>query len=266
MSCKGEKGGKKGKGGRKGKQKGVIPLAVYHKHPVYDTDNHLVINPETRTIKNDSGKTVLMQNDHNSERFTFEIQRYIDGHDMTLCNIVEVHYINIDSSNKANVSADVYPVTDTQISPDSDEVVIGSWLISSNATVYAGSLNFIFRFACTDPDTSEITYQWFTDIYTGLKVSKGLYNTNVVTEDDNSDVLAAWKKEIVDEASAKVSAISDAAMETLKEVKDSMADLEKRIENTEFSVNFETGNLEYVSQNYRFNVNTETGNLEWSVA
>ena len=46
-----------------------------HIHSVYDNDTHFKIDPATRQISNESGKVVLMQNDHNSERFTFEIPR-----------------------------------------------------------------------------------------------------------------------------------------------------------------------------------------------
>ena len=185
-----------------------------------------------------------MQNDHNSERSTFEIPRYVDGHDMSLCNAVEVHYINVDSADKTQQNADVYPVVDVQISPDSEEVVIGSWLVSSNATMYSGSLNFIFRFACVDEETSEITYQWFSDIYKDLKITKGIYNTEVVTQEDNSDVLEAWKKEVTDSLDPYFEALN------------------KKMVDTEFSINTETGELEYQSNTYNFHINETTGNLE----
>lgn len=51
----------------------------------------------------------------------------------------------------------------------------------------------------------------------------------------------------------------------LSECEQSLADLNARIVDTKFSVNYETGNLEYISQDYSFSVNTETGNLEWHV-
>lgn len=55
-----------------------------HKHPIYDTDPHFKIDGDTRVIINASDvKVALMQGDHNSERFTFEIPRYVDGHDMS---------------------------------------------------------------------------------------------------------------------------------------------------------------------------------------
>lgn len=44
-----------------------------HKHSVLDGDTRFIINPTTRQIRNDSNrKIVLIQNDHNSEVFTFE--------------------------------------------------------------------------------------------------------------------------------------------------------------------------------------------------
>ena len=53
-----------------------------HNHNVIDTDAHYKIDGITRTIVNiDETKRELVQNDHNSERFTFEIPRYVDGHD-----------------------------------------------------------------------------------------------------------------------------------------------------------------------------------------
>ena len=167
-----------------------------HKHSVYDTDLHFVIDPITRKITTECKKTQLMQKDHNSERFTFEIPRYIEGHDMSLCNVVQIHYINTNSTNKDYQVQDIYEVNDLQLSPDSEDIVIGSWLISSNATTYSGTLNFVIRFACVDEETKAIDYQWFTDIYSAITVAKTIYNVDVVTEGESSDLLEKWKEEI----------------------------------------------------------------------
>jgi hypothetical protein len=158
---------------------------------VYDNDTHFRIDPVTRQIKNETGKIILMQNDHNSERFTFEIPRYIDGHDMSVCNKVEVHFINL-KADKTEKSADVYPVEDLQVSPDSEEVVICSWLISQNATKHAGSLNFVLRFACLTGNV--IDYQWYTDIHKGISVSESISNTESLAM-DCSDILEQWRQE-----------------------------------------------------------------------
>ena len=242
----------------------MISLASIHKHPVYDTDLHLIIDPVTRAVNNNSGKTVLMQNDHNSERFTFELPRYIEEHDMTLCNIVEVHYINISGTNKSEQSSGIYSVDDLSISRDDENVVTGTWLVSRNGTVYPGSLNAIFRFACVDEDTHEITYQWFSDIYTGLKISKGIYNTDTLTEDNDTDILAAWKQEVISAAQENAKIITDGIIHMLNEAEQTLLDYYKQASGIMFTVNFETGNLEYISPNITFVINENTGNLEWS--
>ena len=119
-----------------------------HKHSVYDTDPHFAIDPITREIVNKStSKTKLIQYDHNSERFTFEIPRLVDRHDMSLCDKIEIHYINVDAATKES-HADVYEVDDKQISPAGEDVVIFSWLIKRTATGYAGTLNFLIEFSC----------------------------------------------------------------------------------------------------------------------
>lgn len=163
------------------------------KHSIYDSDSHFIINPITRNITCSSKKVQLMQHDHNSERFTFEIPRYIEGHDMLECEI-QIHYINAGSGESAS---DVYIVDDAQLSPISDTMVTGSWLISGKATKFDGTLNFSVRFVCFEG--TNIVYQWFSDIYTGIKVVKGIYNSDISESDEyqNPDLIESWKREIL---------------------------------------------------------------------
>lgn len=164
-----------------------------HRHKIYDADPYFSINPLTRIIKNEtSSKITLIQHDHNSERFTFEIPRFIEEHDMSECNVVQVHYINIESGNK-NKNEDVYDVTDLHISIDDDDKVICSWLVSGNATKYVGSLNFVVRFSCVTDGVIE--YAWNTAVFSGISVSTGIYNTDVIAE-EYSDVIAQWAERI----------------------------------------------------------------------
>lgn len=164
-----------------------------HIHGVIDKDKHFVIDAATREITNQSEKITLMQTDHNSERFTFEIPREVDGHDMSLCNVVQVHYMNIDAETKAK-NPGVYAIEDLQISPDDENIVIGSWLISSAATKYVGNLNFIFRFMCVADDGS-IEYAWSSAIFKGISVGQSYNNTNAVAE-EYADILAQWQARI----------------------------------------------------------------------
>lgn len=178
-----------------------------HLHSVYDGDTHFKIDAFTRAITNTTDKSHVVQFDHNSERFTFELPRYIDGHDMSLCNDVAVHYINIGTGGAQN--KDVYPVDDFAISPDDETVVICSWLISANATQLAGSLNFLIRFACV-ADDGTIEYAWHTDIHTGIAVKDGMNNGEAVVA-EYADVLEAWKAEIMADFSIDFEAATEAA-------------------------------------------------------
>jgi hypothetical protein len=176
----------------------VVFLAL--KHSVYDTDAHFKIDPITRTIKCEApSKTVLIQGDHNSERFTFELARMIDGHDMSLCDVVQVHYINIDSRDKNLVSKDAHDLDDLQISPDSDDVVICSWLIDGNATKYAGTLNFLIKFKCIGDDGNPC-YVWNTATSSNITISSGIDNGEYITV-EYSDILELWRHELIEAGS-----------------------------------------------------------------
>lgn len=168
------------------------------KHSIYDSDTHYSIDPITRKFKNESSiKTTLIQGDHNSERFTFEIPRYVEGHDMSLCDKVEIHYINTDSKTKES-HKDLYEVDDLQVYSEDENIVIFSWLISGNATRYIGGLSFIVTFKCFDAqDTDVVEYRWSTAKYSGLSISEGMSNTEDIAF-TYADVLEQWKQEILD--------------------------------------------------------------------
>ena len=144
-----------------------------HKHSVYDTDNHFTIDPVSRSIRQESGKTKLMQHDHNSERYTFELSRYIEGHDMSLCNDIKIHYINA-SDDKFGLSEGPYIVNDMQVDPTSEGLIIFSWLIPGTATMYPGTLSFAISFACVND--ANIDYAWHTDVFSEITISGGIHN------------------------------------------------------------------------------------------
>ena len=188
-----------------------------HIHSVHDSDAHFSINPITRVLRNEaSGKTSLIQYDHNSERFTFEIPRMVEGHDMSLCNHIRVHYINIDAKTKAQASG-VYEVEDMRISPESDDVVICSWLISRNCTQLVGSLNFLIRFCCVTDGF--VDYAWNTATYTGISVSSGI-DADETFKDDYVDIIEQWKADVMRVFDDQVKQIADetkASMEAFSE-------------------------------------------------
>lgn len=159
-----------------------------HNHPVIDADPHFKIDKTTRAITDASGKqSVLMQGDHNSERYTFEIPRYIDGHDMSLCDLVEIHYVNTDS-NKRTENKGIYIVDDLQVSETQpDEVVQFTWLISNAVTVNAGPLSFLIRFSCTEG--GKTIYAWNTGINKDKSISLSMYNADTIQQ-ERPDLIA----------------------------------------------------------------------------
>lgn len=166
-----------------------------HSHNIIDTDTHFSINPVTRAIKNESSrKTTLIQYDHNSERFTFTLPRYIEGHDMSLCNKVEVHYFNIkEKTNSSVVQKGIYTVDDLHLSED-EEKVICSWLISENSTQFKGMLNFLLCYKCIEGGIKK--YAWNTAFYTEITVSEGSDATESF-KTDYVDIIEQWKAEVM---------------------------------------------------------------------
>lgn len=174
-------------------------------HNVRDTDTRFTVDPITRAIVNVSQKkTVLIQNDHNSERFTFEIPRYIEAHDMSLCNKVEIHYINIDAVTKMQTEG-LYPCDDFGVDPDDDNKVTCSWLISANATQYVGSLAFAVNLQCSDGE--KILYRWNTLPNNSVRVSDGINNTEIVVE-KYADILQMWWDRLYANANMRIQPVT----------------------------------------------------------
>lgn len=189
-----------------------------HTHGVFDTDPHFSIDTDTRVISNlSAGKTIIIQLDHNSECFTFEIPRFVEGHDMSLCDTVRVHYINIGATDR---NSDVYTISDLQIDPENENRVVCSWLLSRNTTMYSGTLNFALEFACTNGD--EITYAWNTAIYKDIVVSPGINNTEVVST-EYSDTLLEWENEIFGSEAQGVRSINRAVEAGLNQIENAAA-------------------------------------------
>ena len=167
---------------------------MQHKHGVFDSDTRFSINPITRQIRNDSNrKIVLIQNDHKSEIFTFECPRTVEGHDMSLCNEVEVHFLNI-ASDKRKENSGFTTLKDFRVDPEDESKVVCSWEIDINATRLAGSLNFLLFFKCKENDV--ITYGWHTAIYEGIFIAKGI-NADESFEQDYVDVIERWKAKVM---------------------------------------------------------------------
>lgn len=182
-----------------------------HEHPVIDSDSYFVIDPDTRVIENATQATsYIMQYDHDSERFTFELPRYVDGHDMLLCNVVKVHYNNIDGET-GDENADVADIYDLRRHPDDSSRVICSWSISRQATQLAGILSFLVQYMCKAKDGT-VTYEWHTDIYSDVEVKAGR-NNGEGSVIQYSDILEQWRTKLFGAGDSVIADIAAATEE-----------------------------------------------------
>lgn len=170
---------------------GLTPLqlamikSVVHddKSNIIDMDAHFTVDVKNKLIIS-ADKRKLVQFSHNSERVTFDCDRYIEGHDIMLCNVKQIHYLD----------DGIYDIDDLAVNEDDDTKVTFSWLISGNATKQVlKEIPFSLILECVQEDGT-CTYSWDTEENTSLYVVKGRRNTQNVAY-KYADVLEQWKKE-----------------------------------------------------------------------
>lgn len=177
-----------------------------HTHAMADSDPYFVIDPNTRIMSNGSNEPIrIMQYDHNSVVLTFELPRFVDGHDMMLCNRVLVHWNNISefTIDERAESTDIY---DLRINPKDKSTVVCSWTVSRNSTQYAGNLSFLVQYKCVENDIT--TYEWHTDIYTNTEIRPGRNNSEQSVI-EYTEVIEQWYNRLFGEG--KDSVIADIA-------------------------------------------------------
>ena len=162
-----------------------------HLHSVSDSDSLFIVDTAKRVIKSKSKKAAVMQYDHNSERITFLVGRFLDGHDMITCNVVEVHYNN--GGNRG-----LYIVDDLRVNEEDAETVLCSWLISRNATQKVAPLEFRLTFKCVSEDGTD--YEWSTAVFRGITVAPGIRNT---------ETMGAEFADVIAQMLAKINAIGN---------------------------------------------------------
>lgn len=234
-----------------------------HLHPVYDTDPHFSIDPDTRFILYLSeDPLIIIQGDHNSERYTFELPRYIEGHDMLECNMVQVHYINISSTNTKTRKTGVYEVIDLQPHPDDENILVCSWLISQNATQLEGSLSFVLHFMCTSG--YRIDYAWGTSVYSSVTISSGIGNEDLVV-DQYADILQNWYMELIAAGTTGTNIVMQAHEKALADIEDAKTKAINEIEAVEVIYELEEeiiNNIRSTESNVLNNISSATDQIE----
>lgn len=204
---------------------GMSEEVSVHTHPVPDTDTYFVIDPVTRKIENTNPKKhVIMQYDHNSERCTFELPRFIDGHDMLECTSVTVNVDNIevvesegDEVVEPRVNSDAPDMTDLRLHPNDPEKVISSWIISRNSTQLAGILSFHIEYKCVDSN-GNVVYEWSTDNYDEYEIRARKKNGEAALV-PHADLLEQWRTRIFgagDSVMANIAAEGEAQVAAVK--------------------------------------------------
>lgn len=150
-----------------------------HEHPIIDDDARFQVNVDTKAlIDSEPNKRTIVQYDHNSERYTFEIPRYIEGHDMSLCNVVELHFTNIDKVTKEDFDG-FLPMTDLHVNAEDESKVVCSCSIDKIMTQHVGPLHFSIRYACEESDGT-VVYEYNTRKYTRISIADGMGNREEV--------------------------------------------------------------------------------------
>lgn len=140
-------------------------MGLTHNDILVNTDALCEIDVHSRKIINKTKKVDFLQFDHNSERVGFTMERYVDGHDMSMCDRVAVKYLNVRND-------DMYIVDDLKVSDDGEHITF-TWLVSGNVTQEVGSLIFLVNFRCWN-DGGVITYNWSTQPCSTYSILRGV--------------------------------------------------------------------------------------------
>lgn len=150
------------------------------KHEVKDADVHFVVDADSRKIiKQTSAKVNLMQYDHNSEEFTFDVPLEIENHDMSQCDLIQVHYENTSAGTSVSTRKTYRGVRDIDptklVINEEKKIVSFGWLVPETATTFAGTLKFQLKFICYDKEDGTIPgYKWHTDVNDDIGIKAGL--------------------------------------------------------------------------------------------
>jgi hypothetical protein len=156
---------------------------------ICDSDKHFELNIVTGALVSNMQKVSLIRGSHNSERFSFDFPRYIECQDLTQCNKVEVHFINV--GNETNKGA--RPIEDVRVVEGENDKITFSWLIDGECTKYAGSLSFVIHFKIEED--GKLKYKYPTGIFKGITINDGIDNGEAIIEDYN-DIITEWMAEI----------------------------------------------------------------------
>ncbi len=152
----------------------------------------------------------LVQNDKDTTVIDFELSKidYVAADiDVSQLNVA-INYANVDKDTGESVT-DIYTVDKTTVEGD---ILKFSWVVGSNASVYAGKCIFQLVLTLVDAD-GVITQQW-DSAKQSIEVHASLENVNVTQPKSFVDFVTQIKKSVSDGKSKVASAITDKGVDT----------------------------------------------------
>ena len=141
----------------------------------------------------------LVQNDKETTLIEFEISKDIGLKDIDLSSFnAVINYTNIDGDNGDQVT-DIYSVQDKSAD---EEKIRFSWLVGSNATVYAGVTLFQVVLTLSD-DEYNITNQ-YDSVICSIPVFRSLENVNITQGPNFKDFIDQILSEQTDRTVKKI--------------------------------------------------------------
>lgn len=149
----------------------------------------------------------LVQNDKDTTIVDFELSKIDYVADLSRLNVA-INYANVDKDTGDSVT-DIYTVDKTTVEGDTLKF---SWLVGSNASVYAGKC--IFQIILTLTDADGVIIQQWDSTKQSIDVHASLENVNITQPKSFVDFVTQVKKSVSDGKSKVASAITDKGVAT----------------------------------------------------
>jgi hypothetical protein len=151
----------------------------------------------------------IVQNDKDTTIIDFEItkDKSLEGVSNSQLNI-SIHYDNIDRDTGDRVT-DIYTMSEWSGDPNTIEF---SWIVGSNASVYAGKCHFQVVITVVD-ESGVITKQWSSTICS-IEVVRSLEDVNITQPKSFIDYITQVKKSVSDRNTKIATAITEKGVAT----------------------------------------------------
>ena len=151
----------------------------------------------------------IVQNDKDTTIIDFEITKDKSLEDIPNSQLnISIHYDNIDRDTGDRVT-DIYTMSEWSGDPNTIEF---SWIVGSNASVYAGKCHFQVVITVVD-ENSVIIQQWSSAICS-IEVVRSLEDVNITQPKSFVDFATQLKKSVSDGKSKVASAITEKGVAT----------------------------------------------------